>query len=487
MFEPARRVASWQSLAAGSARSAYRQAAAVAQAPPPRPPRLQVPSSEPRYAAIVLDASSGEVLYEKRADSPRYPASITKIMTMYLAFEALATGHLKETDLITVSARAAAQAPTKLGLRPGETISVEDAMHAIAVKSANDMAVALAEKIGGTEPRFAAMMTLRAQELGMVNTRFVNANGLPDSRQVTTARDIAILSRAVMRDYPQYYSYFSQEQFTFRGQTMNNHNGLLGKMPGVDGLKTGFTNAAGFNLDASAMRNGHRLITVVMGGTSGASRNANVEDLLLTGFDVEERRARGEQILVTQNLFEPAARWLASAAAADRTGRWRRSHRHGADPPRARHAGDHRPTGMAAPPRRPVPCWWPAMVADLGGSHAAFAAEPAPGRAPPAQASTRRTTGRSRSAPSESDREATRQVETVADKFSRLFDDRRRPGEPSGGRAYPRSSSPASPPTKPRRPATPCSAKDLPCLPLRRGRRLTAPLRASQQPSRAPR
>ncbi|HEY1750972.1 MAG TPA: D-alanyl-D-alanine carboxypeptidase family protein [Caulobacteraceae bacterium] len=272
---------------------------------PPSAGDLRVPADEPRYAAIVMDASTGEVLYQKRADSERYPASITKIMTLYMAFEALATGKLHEGDMIEVSAHAAAQAPTKLGLRPGDTISVEDAMHAIAVKSANDMAVALAEKIGGgSESRFAAMMTMKAQELGMTHTRYVNANGLPDSRQVTSARDIATLCRAVLRDYPQYYHYFGTEQFTYRGVTMNNHNGLLGRMPGVDGFKTGFTNAAGFNLAASAVRNGRRLITVVLGGSSGASRNANVEDLLLTGFDVEERRGRGEAIMVAQNLFE---------------------------------------------------------------------------------------------------------------------------------------------------------------------------------------
>jgi D-alanyl-D-alanine carboxypeptidase len=265
---------------------------------------LRVPADEPRYAAIVIDAASGEILYQKRADSPRYPASITKIMTMYLAFEALSTGRLRETDMITVSPLAASQAPTKLGLRPGETISVQDAMHAIAVKSANDMAVALSERIGGTESRFAALMTMKAQELGMTHSHFVNANGLPDSRQITSAHDIAILCRAVLRDYPQYYGYFGTETFTYRGVTMNNHNGLLGRMPGVDGFKTGFTNAAGFNLAASAVRDGRRLITVVLGGASGASRNANVEDLLLTGFDVEERRAHGENLILTQNMFE---------------------------------------------------------------------------------------------------------------------------------------------------------------------------------------
>jgi D-alanyl-D-alanine carboxypeptidase (penicillin-binding protein 5/6) len=202
-----------------------------------------------------------------------------------------------------VSPLAAAQPATKLGLRAGETITVENALHAMAVHSANDMAVAVAERIGGTESRFAAMMTLKAQQLGMVNTRYVNANGLPDSRQITSAHDIAILTKAILRDFPQYYSFFGQQEFTYRGRTMYNTNHLLGKMPGVDGLKTGFTNAAGFNLDASAMRNGHRLIAVVMGSSSSAVRNANVEGLLLTGFDILERRDRGEKLAMTQTMF----------------------------------------------------------------------------------------------------------------------------------------------------------------------------------------
>jgi D-alanyl-D-alanine carboxypeptidase (penicillin-binding protein 5/6) len=173
----------------------------------------------------------------------------------------------------------------------------------MAVHSANDMAVAVAERIGGTESRFAAMMTQKAQQLGMTNTRYVNANGLPDSRQVTTAHDIAILTRALLRDFPQYYHFFGQQAFTYRGRTMVNTNHLLGKMPGVDGLKTGFTNAAGFNLDASAVRNGHRLIAVVMGSSSSAVRNADVEGLLLTGFDIMDRRDRGERLTMTQNMF----------------------------------------------------------------------------------------------------------------------------------------------------------------------------------------
>ena len=266
-------------------------------------PYLEVPRYEPKNTAIVMDARSGEILYSERADSPRYPASVTKVMTFYLAFEALAAGRLHLNELIVVSPLAAAQPATKLGLQAGETITVENALHAMAVHSANDMAVAISERVGGTESRFAEMMTLKAQQLGMANTRYVNANGLPDSRQITSAHDIAILTRAMLRDFPQYYSFFGQQEFTYRGKTYVNTNHLLGKMPGVDGLKTGFTNAAGFNLDASAVRNGHRLIAVVMGSSSSGVRNADVEGLLLTGFDIMDRRDRGERIQLTQNMF----------------------------------------------------------------------------------------------------------------------------------------------------------------------------------------
>lgn len=266
---------------------------------------LQTPTIRPQYAAIVVDAASGEVLYAKRADSLRYPASITKVMTLYLTFDALSTGRLKPDDIVTISPNAAAQGPTKLGLPVGDTLTVSEAMQALAIKSANDIAVALAETLGGTESRFAAMMTLRAQDLGMTNTHFVNASGLPDSRQISTARDIAILSRAVMRDYPQYYRLFSQQRFTFRGKQMNNHNGLLFRMSGVDGLKTGFTNASGYNLAVSAVRDNRRIVTVVLGGPSNALRDQTAERLMLTGFEVMDRRARGEKIMVAQNMFEP--------------------------------------------------------------------------------------------------------------------------------------------------------------------------------------
>jgi D-alanyl-D-alanine carboxypeptidase len=261
--------------------------------------------SQPKYAAIVVDANSGEVLYSKRADAERYPASITKVMTLYLTFEALATGRLSMHDTVVISPHAYGMAPSKVSNHPGETLSVEQAIQAVTVHSANDVAVALAEKIGGTESHFAELMTLRAHELGMAHSYFVNASGLPDSRQIVTARDIATLSRAVMRDYPQYYTFFGEKSFDFHGKVLINHNHLLLKMPGVDGLKTGFTNAAGFNLAASAVRNGHRLITVVLGGPSTAARDENVEELLDAGFNVLNRRANGSKITIASLIAEP--------------------------------------------------------------------------------------------------------------------------------------------------------------------------------------
>jgi D-alanyl-D-alanine carboxypeptidase len=267
-------------------------------------PYLQLNAAEPKYASIVIDANSGEVLYDKRADSPRYPASVTKVMTLYLTFEALSEGRLKPTDRIVISPRAAAQAPTKLGLPAGDSLTVDEAIRAMTVKSANDVAVAVAEKLAGSEARFAALMTLRGQELGMRNTRFVNASGLPDSRQISTARDLAILSRATMRDFPQYYSYFSVRSFAFRGNTIRGHNRLLDSMDGFDGLKTGYTNASGFNLAGSAVRDGRRLIAVVLGGSSTAWRDNNMEDLLLTGFEVLKRRAHGDRTTIAANLYE---------------------------------------------------------------------------------------------------------------------------------------------------------------------------------------
>ena len=261
--------------------------------------------SAPRYAAILIDHGTGEVLYARRADERRYPASITKVMTLYVAFEEMAAGRLHLDDRIRISRHAWAQPPSKLGLKAGTTISVRDAFGVIATKSANDIAVALAEHVSGSEAAFAARMTATARRLGMTGTLFRNASGLPDPDHVTTARDIAILSRAMLRDFPDQYPVFSQEQYRFRGMAVANHNHLLRTMPGVDGIKTGFTNAAGFTLAASAVREGRRLVAVVLGGPSRLGRDNNVQDLLSTGFDVLAERAKGTLITVASRFAEP--------------------------------------------------------------------------------------------------------------------------------------------------------------------------------------
>jgi D-alanyl-D-alanine carboxypeptidase (penicillin-binding protein 5/6) len=258
-----------------------------------------------KYAAFVADANTGEVLYSRRADTQRFPASITKVMTLYMVFEQLAAGQLQLNDRVVMSRHAASQRPSKLGLRAGESLTVDQAIRSLATKSANDVSVALAEHIAGSSDEFARRMTLRAKGLGMSNSRFVNPNGLPDSRQVTTARDIFILSQATIRDFPQYYSYFQQQQFVFGNQVLPNHNHLLRTMPGVDGIKTGFTNAAGFTLAASAVRDGRRLIAVVLGGPTRVARDSNVESLLSAGFAVLAARDRGQNLQVADLLAEP--------------------------------------------------------------------------------------------------------------------------------------------------------------------------------------
>jgi D-alanyl-D-alanine carboxypeptidase (penicillin-binding protein 5/6) len=258
-----------------------------------------------KYAAFVADAETGEVLYSRRADMQRFPASITKVMTLYMVFEQLAAGKLRLDDRVVVSRNAANQRPSKLGLKAGESLTVDQAIRSLATKSANDISVALAEHIAGSTEEFSRLMTVRAKQLGMANSRFVNPNGLPDSRQITTARDIFILSQATIRNFPQYYSYYQQQQFVFGNQVLPNHNHLLRTMPGVDGIKTGFTNAAGFTLAASAVRDGRRLIAVVLGGPTRVARDSNVESLLSAGFAVLSARDRGQQVQVADLLAEP--------------------------------------------------------------------------------------------------------------------------------------------------------------------------------------
>jgi D-alanyl-D-alanine carboxypeptidase len=231
-------------------------------------------------AAIVVDGNSGRTLYARNENELRFPASITKVMTLYLLFEQLEQGRLRLDSDIRVSAYAAAQKPTKLGLHPGETITVDDAIKAVVTRSANDIAVAIAETIGGDEESFAGLMTLKARALGMNSTHFANASGLPNGEQVTTAHDLAILGRAVQERFPRHYRYFATRAFYYDGATIANHNHLLDRVEGMDGIKTGYTRASGFNLLTSVKRNGHYIVAVVLGGPSARARDKIMADLI---------------------------------------------------------------------------------------------------------------------------------------------------------------------------------------------------------------
>src|SRR2546425_2533943 len=232
------------------------------------------------YADIVVDANSGAVLHATNPDARRHPASLTKIMTLYLLFEQLAAGKLKLDTPLKVSAEASGQSPTKLGLKPGSTLAIEDAIKGIVTRSANDAAVVVAEAIAGSEDDFARLMTRKAQALGMNNTVYKNASGLPDDNQITTARDQSTLGRAIQERFPRYYKYFSIRSFTFRGESISNHNHLLGKVEGVDGIKTGYINASGFNLVTSVHRGNRYIVAVVLGGSSAGSRDARMRELI---------------------------------------------------------------------------------------------------------------------------------------------------------------------------------------------------------------
>lgn len=233
-----------------------------------------------KQAGIVIDANTGKVLYNQDSGGLRYPASLTKMMTLYLVFEALNSGKLTKSTPITMSAAAAGQAPTKLGVRAGGTFTVEQGILALVTRSANDVAWAFAETLGGSVPNFGKMMTAKARSLGMRNTIYVNPNGLPDDRQLTTARDQAMLGVALRQHFPQYYSYFSVRSFRFGKQVIGNHNHLLGRVAGVDGIKTGYTRAAGSNLATSARADGHSIVVVVLGERSAGARDARVTELV---------------------------------------------------------------------------------------------------------------------------------------------------------------------------------------------------------------
>ncbi|KQO74037.1 D-alanyl-D-alanine carboxypeptidase [Methylobacterium sp. Leaf88] len=234
----------------------------------------------PPYAAMVVDVKTGKTLHAINEDSLRHPASITKVMTLYMLFEQLERGRYTLESPLTISSFAASQAPSKLGLRPGSTIEVEDAIKAIVTKSANDVACAIGENIAGSEPRFAEMMTQKAKALGMSRTHYANASGLPDADQITTARDLTILARAIQDRFPRYYKYFQTRSFAFRGRVIGNHNRLLGNVQGVDGIKTGYTRDSGFNLMTAAKLDDRQIVAIVLGGKSGASRDRIMADLV---------------------------------------------------------------------------------------------------------------------------------------------------------------------------------------------------------------
>ncbi|MGE4312840.1 MAG: serine hydrolase [Pseudobdellovibrionaceae bacterium] len=242
------------------------------------------PAPNLKYADIVIDYDTGAILHQDQPDKRVHPASTTKIMTLMLLFEALDSGRVSLNDNIRFSSHAASAEPSKLGIPPGGTIKVKDAILALCTKSANDVAVAVAEHLGGTESNFARLMTERAHQIGMSKTTFKNAHGLHNPSQVTTVRDMATLATFMIARHPRHYHYFSTRSFTYKGATFRNHNRLLGVYPGMDGLKTGFINASGFNLVASAKRNGRRVIAVVFGGRSAQSRNARMTELLDQAF-----------------------------------------------------------------------------------------------------------------------------------------------------------------------------------------------------------
>ena len=327
-----------------------------------------------RYAAIVADAQNGTVLMAASPDEQRYPASLTKMMTVYMAFEALRDGRIHLSTPIRVSAEAASMPPSRLGLAAGMTLTVEEAILALVTKSANDAAAALGEHLGGgSEYRFAQMMTMKARALGMTRTAFRNASGLPDLDQVTTARDMALLGRRLMHDFPERYAYFSTPHFVFRGRTHWNHNRLLNEYEGADGIKTGYVNDSGFNLVASAQRDGVRLVAAVFGGRTGRERDRHMMTILDRGFaamgvaprdndddgdDAPVMAARGRRAApgLLARVARAATVRVASRTRPDRQRRQRpplapppsSSPRPAASPPRFRHATQR--------PRRPPPC-----------------------------------------------------------------------------------------------------------------------------------
>jgi D-alanyl-D-alanine carboxypeptidase len=302
----------------------------------------------PPYAAIVVDANSGNVLHSANADELRHPASLTKIMTLYLLFERIEAGKLRLDSQLPVSEHASDQAPTKLGLKPGQTIAVEDAIKGLVTKSANDAAVVVGEALGGTEAEFAEMMTKKAHSIGMSRTVYRNASGLPNDEQVTTARDQALLGRAIQERFPKEYRYFSTLTFTYHGESMRNHNMLLGHVDGVDGIKTGYTQASGFNLVTSVHRNNRHVVAVVLGGTSAGARDAKMRSLLET--HIASASTQKTATAFAQSGATKSETASAGAKPEARPGKPGSTYSVASVPPASKlTAADNQPTATAAP------------------------------------------------------------------------------------------------------------------------------------------
>ena len=275
-------------------------------------------SYSPQFSSIIVDGNSGAVLSSNNPDGIRRPASLTKIMTLYLLFERLDAGKMKLDTEMEVSEHASEQAPTKLGLKPGQTLKVEDAIKGLVTRSANDAAVVIAEAIAGDEDEFAKLMTRKARSLGMSKTTYRNASGLPNDEQLTTARDQATLGRAIQDRYPRYYRYFATTVFNYRGQSIRNHNRLLGNVEGIDGIKTGYTRASGFNLVSSMRRGNRHLVGVVLGGRSGGSRDATMRNLLAE--NLEKGATKRTVAAITERNGSDGTVDVAQAETASRAG-----------------------------------------------------------------------------------------------------------------------------------------------------------------------
>ncbi|QLF70363.1 D-alanyl-D-alanine carboxypeptidase [Peteryoungia desertarenae] len=340
-------------------------------------------NANPKYAGIVIDANTGKVLYNENGDSLRYPASLTKMMTLYMVFEALESGRISLSSRVPVSKNAAAEPPSKLGVGAGRSVTVEQAILALVTRSANDIATAVAEHLGGSERRFAEMMTAKARSLGMSRTTYRNAHGLPNSAQTTTARDQAILSLALRQHYPQYYKYFSTRSFRFGNSTIGNHNRLLGAVRGVDGIKTGYTRASGFNLATSAQANGRSIVAVVMGGTTSARRNAQMTSLVQRYLPRASTRGNGALIAKKNTAVAPATVAALPVVLPQRgplpTARYSGATTASAfvSPNSQTGAGSTALGAMTAPvPAAPVPQPAPAFIPDQGASLAEAAPSP---------------------------------------------------------------------------------------------------------------